>query len=116
MISRMLIAAATLAAAGLAANAAQAVTPDSNQYEVCAVYGVTVDPRFCADNVDPAALWVDPFVTGGTQSNLAIPPIGLAPMIGIPSNATGHADGLRVEVPASPTGHADGVRVEGLRP
>jgi len=100
MISRMLMAAATLAAAGVAACAAYAA-PDSNAYEVCAVYGAAVDPRFCADYVDPAALWIDPFVTGGTDEGAV--PHGVNPV------SAG-------EVPPNTTGHADGLRVEGLRP
>jgi hypothetical protein len=89
--------AATLAAAGAAAGAAHAAALDSNAYEVCAVYGAAVDPRFCADYIDPAALWVDPLVTGGTEEQVVLP-------------------GLVLEVPPNPPGHADGLRVEGLRP
>ena len=68
MSSRILMIAAALAASMGAASAASATTVDANAYEVCAVYGSTVDPRFCADYVNPAARWVDPVETGGVEA------------------------------------------------
>jgi hypothetical protein len=92
MSSKLFMLAAALAISATATSAAQAAA-DYNAYEVCAVYGVTVDPRFCADYVDPAALWVDPLVTGGTEESDVFP----RALVEAPANASGHADGLRVE-------------------
>ncbi len=97
MSSRILMIAAALAASLGAAGAASAATAtaDTNAYEVCAVYGSTVDPRFCADYVSPAARWVDPLETGGVEAGEHI----VAPNAGghvMPWKAT--ADGLLVEV------------------
>ena len=89
--------AAALAAIAGPAGSVSAAAQDVNAYEVCAVYGASVDPRFCADYVDPAALWVDPVATGGTSEIVVLP-------------------GATTEVSPNPTGHADGLRVEGLRP
>ncbi len=92
----MLLAAALGASVG-AAGAASADTAAAytNAHEVCAVYGSTVDPRFCADYVSPAARWVDPLETGGVETGEHI----VAPNAGghvMPWKAT--ADGLLVEV------------------
>jgi hypothetical protein len=97
MTSRIVMLAAAMAAILASAGAAAAAAQDVSAYDVCAVYGASVDPRFCADYVDPEALWVDPVATGGTRQIVVVP-----------------SDVL--QLPANPTGHADGLRVEGIRP
>jgi hypothetical protein len=118
MKSRIIIAAVALTASAGAAHAE--IAPSYNAYGVCAVYALPVDPRYCEDRVDPAALpGVDNVVTGGVENRVVLPGVDVAPTSDIlpkagkyvvAPNAGGHS------MVWAPSGHADGLLVEVITP
>jgi hypothetical protein len=119
MNSRIIVA-AVLALTASAGAAHAEIAPSYDANGVCALYALSVDPRFCEDRVDPAGvIGVDTVVTGGIEDRVPLPGVDVAPTSDIlpkggkyivAPNAGGHS------MIWTPSGHADGLLVEVITP